>query len=80
MIRKVYIFQRGNDKPLIEGQTIQWPNKMSKGQTIIHKPTNRTQKIEQHEPHFKPRDPEWSVVPAPHVPHVMLLLNVMNII
>ena len=57
---------------------------MSKGQAIIHKPTNRKQKIEQHEPHFKPRvnigDPEWSVVPAPHVTHVMLLFNVMNII
>ena len=56
MIRKVYIFQRGNDKPLIEGQTIQWPKKMSKGQAMIHKPTNSKQKIEQHEPHFKPRD------------------------
>ena len=34
---------KGNQKPYIEGQTIQWPNE--KGQTTIYKTLHRKQKI-----------------------------------
>jgi len=38
----------GNQKPLIERQTIQWPNdKRRKGQTMIYKPLCIKLKIEQ---------------------------------
>ena len=45
-------YQKGNQKPYIEGQTIQRPKE--KEQTIIYKTIHKTQKIEQHEPHEKP--------------------------
>ena len=47
----------------------QWQKE--KGQTTIHKTLHRKLKIEQHEPHLKPRvdtgAPEGLAVPAPHV-------------
>jgi hypothetical protein len=42
-------YQKGNQKPYIEGQTIQQPKE--KEQTIIYKTIHKTPKIEQHEPH-----------------------------
>jgi hypothetical protein len=49
--------------------------KSTKEQTTIYKRLQRKQKIEKHEPHWKPGvnsgAPEGSVVPAPHVAPVL---------
>jgi hypothetical protein len=43
------ISKGGNQKPYIEGQTIQWPKE--NGQTMIYKTLRRILKVEHHEPH-----------------------------
>jgi hypothetical protein len=50
--------QRGNQKPYIEGQTIQWPKdrpcngqKKKDKRTMIYKTLHRKLKLEQYEPH-----------------------------
>jgi hypothetical protein len=45
--RKVWRYQRGNEKPEIEGQTTQWQKE--KGQTMICETLHRKLKIEQYE-------------------------------
>ena len=45
-LRKVERYQRGNQKPRIEGQKIQWPKK------DIYKILHKKLLIEQHEPHL----------------------------
>ena len=60
-IRRVWRYQRGNQKPLIEipkidkqheeGETTQWQKKRTQEQTVIYKTWHTKLKIEQHEPH-----------------------------
>ena len=73
-VRKVERYQRGNQKPRIEGQKIQWP----KGQAMIYKILHKKLMIEQHEPHFIHRvnsdATKEEAVPTPLVPLVMSLI------
>ena len=47
-------YQWGNQRPFIQGQTIQWSIRIrTKGQTMIYKTLHRKIKIEQHEHHTK---------------------------
>ena len=43
-----WIYQKGNQRPLIERQTIQWPK--GKGQTVTYKTLHRRLTIRQHDP------------------------------
>jgi hypothetical protein len=53
--------------------------KRTKGQTIIYKTLHRKLKVEQSEPHYKPRMNSGATgrlaVPVSHVAPVMVLLN-----
>ena len=73
-MRKVERYQRGNQKPQIEGQKIQWP----KGQAMIYKILHKKLMIEQHEPHLIHRvnsgATKEEAVTTPLVPPVMSLI------
>jgi hypothetical protein len=73
-MRKVERYQRGNQKPRIEGQKIQWP----KGQAMIYKILHKKLMIEQQDPHLIHRvnsdATKEEAVPTPLVPPVISLI------
>ena len=77
VIRKVWRFQRGNQKQNIVGQTTQWAKEKTQNnkRSIKHYPENeRLSNMNPLKPMVKSDASEWWAVPAPHVALVKLLL------